>query len=56
MEFSAGKTKVLPLLIGTDEEIKIIIEHYPILRSKLYVNYSIGIKEIARLLKERIIN
>jgi hypothetical protein len=55
MEFSTGKTKVLPLLIGNDEEIKIIIEHYPILRSKLYVTYSIGIKEISRLLKERII-
>lgn len=55
IEFSTGKTKVLPLLIGNDEEIKIIIEHYPILRSKLYVNYSIGIKEISRLLKERII-
>jgi hypothetical protein len=55
MEFSTGKTKVLPLLIGNDEEIKIIMAHYPILRSKLYVNYSIGIKEISRLLKERII-
>ncbi|WEK34043.1 MAG: TIR domain-containing protein [Candidatus Pseudobacter hemicellulosilyticus] len=55
MEFSTGETKVLPLLIGNEEEIKLIIEHYPILRSKLYVNYSIGLKEISRLLKERIV-
>jgi hypothetical protein len=55
MEFSAGTTKVLPLLIGNDEEIETIIEHYPILQSKLYVKYSIGIKEILKLLKERIV-
>ena len=43
IEFNSGMTRVLPLVIGNKEEIVEILSHYPILASKLYIDYSRGL-------------
>lgn len=56
IEFSNGKTKVLPLIAGTkDEEERILVE-YPILSSKLYLSWYLGLEFVMKKLKERIKN
>jgi len=54
IEFSSGQIKVLPLLIGTEIEVKHILDNYPILSSKLYLSYSSGLDFIVNSLLERI--
>jgi hypothetical protein len=43
IEFSSGKIKVLPLLIGTQSDVEEILEHYPLLRSKSYLKNNMGL-------------
>lgn len=54
LEFSTGNTRVLPLLLGNEMEIKEILEYYPILSSKLFVKYSNGMDKIIELIKDRL--
>lgn len=54
LEFSTGNTRVLPLLLGNQMEIKEILEYYPILSSKLFVKYSNGLDKIIELIKDRL--
>jgi hypothetical protein len=54
LEFSSGKTKVLPLMIGTDDEIAEIKRAFPILSSKTYVRFSDGVEAICLALKSRL--
>lgn len=53
-EFSSGKIKVLPLLIGSEMERKEIMKSYPILGAKLYLIYSLGLNEIVSALQDRL--
>jgi hypothetical protein len=47
-ETTHGRTIVLPILIGNPEKI---IEHYPLLRDKLYLEWNSGLPLIVEHLK-----
>ena len=46
-----GKQKVLPLFVGTTEEIKKCKEHYPLIADRLYKEWSNNPEDIARDIK-----
>jgi hypothetical protein len=54
IEFSTSETKVLPLLLGNEVDVKQILDYYPILSSKLFVKYSNGLDQIINLIKDRL--
>ncbi len=56
IELSDDIVKVLPLVLGNDNDVKQVLKKYPILYSKLYLKYNEGnFDEIIRELKERIL-
>ncbi|MHC4594649.1 MAG: toll/interleukin-1 receptor domain-containing protein [Planctomycetota bacterium] len=54
IEAESGNVRVLPLLVGNNEEMKRIIKNYPILSDKFYLKWSEGITKIIEALKERL--
>ncbi|MEQ8238736.1 MAG: toll/interleukin-1 receptor domain-containing protein [Cyclobacteriaceae bacterium] len=54
IETSKGEVRVLPLLIGNQEEINSIIDKYPLIAGKRYLKYSDGNQVIVSSLKERL--
>jgi len=46
IEISSGEIKVLPLLVGSEEEKKEILERYPIINSKKYLTWGSSIDNI----------
>jgi hypothetical protein len=56
IETTTGTKRVLPLLIGSDEEINLILKQYPLLAGKLYKKYSDGIDLIVNDLLQMLKN
>lgn len=54
IETSSGIVRVLPLLIGTDEETSLIIGKYPLIAGKRYLKFSDGYTTIIEALKQRL--
>ncbi len=46
MEISSGEVKVLPLLVGSEEEKKEILEKYPLINDKKYLSWGSSINNI----------
>lgn len=54
IEASSGEVKVLPLLVGTDEEQRVILEKYPLLNDKRFLPWNNNVKEIVVSLQDRL--
>ncbi|HEV2705719.1 MAG TPA: HAD-IB family phosphatase [Pyrinomonadaceae bacterium] len=54
IEASSGEVKVLPLLVGTDEEKRVILQKLPLLNDKLYLAWADNAGEIAHNLLIRL--
>jgi hypothetical protein len=54
IEASTGEVKVLPLLIGSDEERKEILERYPLLNDKKYLPWDGDLGKIVEALLTRL--
>ena len=54
IETSKGEVRVLPLLIGNEQEISSIIDKYPLVAGKRYLKYTDGNQTIVNSLKERL--
>jgi hypothetical protein len=54
VEISSGEIKVLPLLVGSEEEKKEILERYPIINSKKYLTWGSSIDNIVNELLLRL--
>lgn len=50
-EASTGEVKVLPLLVGSEQEKKIILEQYPLLNDKRYLPWGGDLNEIVASLR-----
>lgn len=55
-EISSGKTKVLPLLVGTPQEIQTILDKFPEIRGKLYLEWDGDATKVASAIKKRLGN
>ncbi len=51
MEISSGELKVLPLLVGSHEDMQLILQQFPLLNHKLYQRWSGTAEPIARQLQ-----
>jgi hypothetical protein len=51
IEIDSGKTKVLPLIIGAENEEKLILEKYPLLKDKKFIRWSDGFDSIINSLR-----
>jgi hypothetical protein len=54
IEISSGEIKVLPLIVGSEEERKEILERYPIINSKKYLTWGSNIDNIVNELLLRL--
>ena len=54
IEASTGEIRVLPLLVGSKSERKMILESLPLLNDKLYLTWENNPKEIVQSLKNRL--
>lgn len=54
IEASTGKVKVLPLLVGSPEQRKIILKAYPILNDKAFVTWDSGVSSVIEALQVRL--
>lgn len=55
-EASTGEVKVLPLLVGTEQEKKQILEQFPLLNDKRYLPWGGQVGEIVNALRSRLGN
>jgi hypothetical protein len=54
IEASTGEVKVLPLLVGSEEEKKEILERYPLLNDKKYLPWNGDLQKIVEALIDRL--
>jgi len=54
VEASAGEVRVLPLLVGSEEITKAIIEKYPLLSDKAYIVWDEGVEVVVKAMKLRL--
>ena len=54
IEASTGEVKVLPLLVGSEEDKKEILRRYPLLNDKKYLPWSGNLREIVEALIDRL--
>lgn len=50
LEIPKAETRVLPLIVGTIEEVEEILRDLPLLKDKLYISWSIGVEKIVEKL------
>lgn len=48
IEISEGETKLLPLFVGSDEDINALRKEYPLLHSKLFIKWENNADNIAK--------
>lgn len=54
IETNNGDIRILPLLIGDENEIKLILDEYPLIAGKLHLKYLDGTEKITDSLKKRL--
>ncbi len=54
IEASTGEVRVLPLLVGSEDQKKAILEAYPILNDKAYMSWEAGPETVVAALKRRL--
>lgn len=54
MEVDSGQTKILPVLIGNDQQVEFIRQQYPILHDKRFERWSDGIENVVEAVRDAI--